>query len=95
MGAAHQVAGRDPVAGRYFREEAKKTAHATQIVLLPALNAMIGITTMRMEAARVHPPLIIFVMLGTLTIDLEYPRVGLIRMTDSDEVLVELRKSLK
>jgi hypothetical protein len=28
-------------------------------------------------------------------IDLEYPRMGLIRMTDSDQVLVELRKSMK
>jgi hypothetical protein len=104
---------------------------AAQIVLLPALNAMIDITTTRMEATRIHPPSIVFVMLGTLTlacslfagydmairrrlnllhstgfalalavavyviIDLEYPRMGLIRMTDSDQVLVELRKSMK
>jgi hypothetical protein len=109
----------------------EKTALATQLVLLPALNAMIDITTTRMEATRIHPPVIIFAMLGTLTfacslfagydmanrrrlnllhaagfalalavtvyviIDLEYPRVGLIQMTDSDEVLVELRKSMK
>ena len=100
------------------------------VVLLPALNAMFDITTTRTEAARLHPPPVIFVMLGTLAlacalfagydmairkrlnplhslafavvlsvtiyviVDLEYPRVGLIRMTDSDQVLVELRKSM-
>lgn len=100
------------------------------ILLLPALNAMIDITTTRTEATRMHPPVIIFAMLGTLTlacslfagygmaarqrlnplhaagfalvlavtvyviIDLEYPRVGLIRMTDSDQALVDLRKSM-
>ena len=100
------------------------------MVLLPALNAMFDITTTRTEAARLHPPPVIFVMLGTLAlacalfagydmairkrlnplqslafavvlsvtiyviVDLEYPRVGLIRMTDSDQVLVELRKSM-
>lgn len=103
---------------------------STPVVLLPALNAMIDITTTRVEAARVHPPLIIFVMLGALTlacslfagydmasrkrlnllhsagfalvlaltvyviIDLEYPRLGLIQMTDSDQALVDLRKSM-
>jgi hypothetical protein len=103
---------------------------ATPLLLLPALNAMIDITTTRAETARLHPPLIIYLMLGMLTlacslfagydmavrrrlnllhstafavvlavtvyviIDLEYPRVGLIRMTDSDQVLVELRQSM-
>lgn len=103
---------------------------AAPMLLLPALNAMIDITTTRTEATRVHPPLVIFVMLGTLTfacslfagynmatrprlnllhsagfalvlavtvyviIDLEYPRVGLIRMTDSDQALADLRKSM-
>jgi hypothetical protein len=104
------------------------TPQATML-LLPALNAMIDITATRAEAARLHPPLIIFAMLGALTlacslfagydmasrrslnllhsasfavvlavtfyviIDLEYPRLGLIQITDSDQVLVELRKS--
>ena len=102
---------------------------AAPVVLLPALNAMFDITTTRTEAARLHPPPVIFVMLGTLAlacalfagydmavrkrlnplhslafavvlsvtvyviVDLEYPRVGLIRMTDSDQLLVELRKT--
>ena len=100
------------------------------MLLLPALNAMFDITTTRTEASRLHPPLVIFVMLGVLSlacslfagydmasrprwnplhsvafafvlavtvyviIDLEFPRIGLIRMSDSDEVLVSLRKSM-
>jgi len=104
---------------------------AAPILLLPALNAMIDITTTRTEAARLHPPLIVFAMLGAMTlacslfagydmsvrrrlnllhstafavvlavtvyviIDLEYPRVGLIRMTDSDQVLIDLRKGME
>jgi hypothetical protein len=104
---------------------------AAPVVLLPALNAMFDITTTRTESVRLHPPPVIFVMLGTLAlacslfagydmairkrlnplhslafavvlsvtvyviVDLEYPRVGLIRMTDSDQVLVELRKTME
>jgi hypothetical protein len=100
------------------------------MLLLPALNEMIDITTTRTENARFHPPVIIFAMLGALVIacslfagydmagrrrlsplhsisfavvlavtvyvniDLEYPRLGLIRVSDSDQVLIELRKSM-
>jgi hypothetical protein len=100
------------------------------MLLLPALNAMIDITTTRTEAARMHPPTVVFVLLGVLAlacalfagydmavrrrlnplhslafalvlsvtvyviVDLEYPRVGLIRVTDSDQVLSDLRKSM-
>jgi hypothetical protein len=109
----------------------KSETPQAMVLMLPALNAMIDITTTRTEAGIVHSPLIIWVMLGTLTfacalfagydmairkhlnllhsiafavvlavtvyviIDLEYPRMGLIQMSDSDRVLVELRKSLK
>jgi hypothetical protein len=38
------------------------------MLLLPALNAMFDITTTRTEAARAHPPLMIFAMLGALTL---------------------------
>ena len=105
-------------------------APSAPILLLPALNEMIDITTTRAEATRVHPPVITFVMLGVLAlacslfagydmaslprlnllhstafaialavtvyviIDLEYPRIGLIRMTDSDAAMVELRNSM-
>src|SRR5258708_12514443 len=43
------------------------TAQAPML-LLPALNAMFDITTTRTEAARLHPPLMIFGMLGALTL---------------------------
>jgi len=109
----------------------KSTTPQAMMVLLPALNAMIDITTTRTEAAILHSPPIIWVMLGTLTfacalfagydmagrkhlnllhsaafavvlavtvyviIDLEYPRLGLIQMSDSDRALVQLRESMK
>jgi hypothetical protein len=38
------------------------------LLLLPALNAMFDITTTRTQAARLHPPLMIFAMLGALTL---------------------------
>jgi hypothetical protein len=101
-----------------------------QMLLLPALNAMIDITTTRTEAARIHPPSVVFILLGVLAlacalfagydmavrrrlnplhslafalvlsvtvyviVDLEYPRVGLIQVTDSDQLLSDLRKSM-
>ncbi len=100
------------------------------MLLLPALNQMIDITTTRLMATRTHPPVVIFVMLAVLalvgallagfamaeakgrnwvhmlafaailsttvwiTIDLEYPRLGLIRVDAVDAVLVDLRKSM-
>lgn len=100
------------------------------VLLLPALNAMFDIATTRTEATRLDPPMIIFAMLGALTlacslfagydmairrhlnvlysiafavvlsvtayviIDLEYPRLGLIQVSDSDKVLVDLRRSM-
>lgn len=103
---------------------------AAPMLLLPALNAMFDITTTRTEAARIHPPSVVFVLLGVLAlacalfagfdmairrrlnplhslafalvlsvtvyviVDLEYPRIGLIQVTDSDEVLRELRESM-
>ena len=101
------------------------------MLLLPALNAMIDITTTRTIATQMHPPLIIFAMLGvlalvcsllagyamaggrsrslvhsigfavvlTLTVyvilDIEYPRVGLIRVDATDRVLREVRQSMR
>jgi hypothetical protein len=101
------------------------------MLLLPALNQMIDITTTRTMATKMHPPLIIFAMLVALTLigallagygmaaarnrswvhmlgfalvmaagvyiilDLEYPRMGLIRIHDADQVLIELRQSMK
>jgi hypothetical protein len=101
------------------------------VIVLPALNQMIDITTTRTMAARAHPPAIIFVMLCGLALlgallagnatasakrrdwihmatfaialagavyvilDLEFPRLGFIRVDAFDAVLVELRESMK
>jgi len=101
------------------------------MLLLPALNEMIDITTTRLVATRNHPPAVIFVLLGALSLvgallagysmsgnkvrswlhqivfammmsvtlyvvlDLEFPRKGLIRIDSADQILVELRASMK
>jgi hypothetical protein len=101
------------------------------MLLLPALNQMIDITTTRTMAAQLHPPMVVFAMLFGLAlagallagygmaggrarswlhmvgfaavlagavyviIDLEYPRLGLIRVEAFDKALVELRSSMK
>lgn len=111
--------------------EAGRGAPQGTMLLLPALNAMIDITTARTVAVRMHPPLVIFVMLGvlalvcsllagyamaggksrslfhsvgfavvlTLTVyvilDLEFPRIGLIRVDASDQVLKDVRQSMR
>jgi len=99
------------------------------IQLVPALNAMIDITTTRVAATQFHPPRIVHVMLGVLSLiaamlagyqmataarrswfhvllfvltftfaiyvilDLEYPRLGLIRVDAADALLKDLRSS--
>jgi hypothetical protein len=101
------------------------------MLLLPALNQMIDITTTRTMAAKTHPPMVIFAMLVVLTLisallagygmaaaktrswihmlgfafvmaggvyiilDLEHPRLGLINVHAADQVLVDLRQSMK
>jgi len=103
---------------------------AAAILLLPALNAMIDITTTRLVAVRSHPPPVVFILLFVLCLigallvgyngaakngrsvfhstlycvvmvlaiyvilDLEYPRLGLIRIDAADAILVDLRKSM-
>src|SRR5262245_11027962 len=110
--------------------QAAPTPQATML-LLPALNAMIDITTTRTMAGQMHPPAVIFVMLFGLALasallsgydmafaktrswiyvigfaatvavavyvilDMEYPRLGLIRVDAFDQALVELRESMK
>ena len=104
---------------------------AATMLLLPALNQMIDITTTRTMAGQIHPPMVIFLMLFGLAlagallagygmaggksrdwlhmlafaavlalaiyviIDIEYPRLGLIRVDAFDQVLVEVRASMK
>ncbi len=103
---------------------------AAMTQLLPALNAMIDITTTRTMATQMHPPTIIFAMLfglalagsllaGSATaasksrswlhmigyplvtavavyviIDIEFPRLGFVRVDAFDQALVELRESM-
>ena len=99
--------------------------------VFPALNEMFDIATSRMMAAQMHPPAIIFLMVGVLALmssllagyamaggktrswihvigfalimattvyvilDLEYPRLGIIRIDAFDGVLVDLRQNMK
>jgi hypothetical protein len=103
---------------------------AAPILLLPALNAMIDITTTRTMATLMHPPAVVFVMLFGLAmaasllagygmtgskvrswfhmlgfalvvavsvyviLDLEYPRLGLIRVDAFDQALIDPRQSM-
>jgi hypothetical protein len=108
-----------------------ESSTAPTILLLPALNEAIDITTKRTMATEMHPPQIIFVVLiglalvasllagydmaaaksrpwlhmlgfaGALSValyvilDIEYPRLGLIRVDAFDRALIELRESMK
>jgi hypothetical protein len=101
------------------------------MLLLPALNQMIDITTTRTMAARTHAPMLIYAMLGLLVLagsllagyglatgktrnwfhasafavimtlaiyvifDFEFPRLGLIRLNAFDQVLMDVRQSMK
>ena len=109
----------------------QESAPPTRMLLLPALNQMIDITTTRTMATQMHPPGVIFAMLFLLALagsllagygmasstrrnwihllgfavtlaiavyiilDLEYPRLGLIRVDRFDQVLVDLRQSMQ
>ncbi len=104
--------------------------HAARL-LLPAINDMIDITTVRMAATENHPPSIIFLLLAGLSLvtalmvgyvgctsssanrlpiilfaatmavtlyvilDLEYPRLGMIRVDAADHSLRDLRDSMR
>lgn len=99
-------------------------------VLLPPVNETFDLSTSRVMAARQHPPLAVFIMLGLLVLisgllagfgmakserqsplhlfgfaavmafsvylilDLEFPRLGLVRIDSIDEVYIELRASM-
>lgn len=104
---------------------------APTMLLLPALNQMIDITTTRTMAAEMHPPMVVFGMLAVLALlssllagygmasgrtrswihmigfaaimaittyvilDIEYPRLGLIRVDLFDQALVDLQQGMK
>ncbi len=101
------------------------------MLVLPALNAMIDITTVRTMATKMHPPVVIYLLLIGLAlvsallaglgmaggrqrswvhmigfalimglsvyviVDLEFPRLGVIRVDAADELLRELRQSMQ
>ena len=109
----------------------KDQRDASTASLMIALNEMIDIASTRIAVTQIHPPMIIFIMLGVLTLisallagyamgggksrswihmigfafilaitvyvilDLEFPRVGFIRIDKFDRVLIELRQSMK
>jgi len=99
------------------------------MLLLPALNSMIDITTTRTMMSQFHPPMIIFILLIVFSLvaallagygmagaapswvhiilfslamamtvyvilDVEYPRIGFIRIDQTDQVLIDLRQSM-
>ena len=102
-----------------------------RILVLPALNDMFGVVETERLARRIHPPNLIFVMLGLtafaaalfagygiaskstrnwlymigvaatisvavyVIIELEYPRLGLVRIDDMDRALAELRAAMR
>jgi hypothetical protein len=110
---------------------AQGASPAAPMLLLPALNAMIDITTTRSMAMQMHPPMVIFALLFGLArassllvgygmagskkhnwlhtlvlafvmaasvfviLDIEYPRLGFIRVDAFDRALMELRESMK
>ena len=109
----------------------RRTRIPTRVLLLPALNDMIDITSPRTLATPMHPPSILFVMLFGLAftsallagygmagskyrrwlhslcfaaaaavavyviLDLEYPRLGSIRIDAFDQAPRDLRESMK
>lgn len=106
-----------------------KSLPLTQVVL-PPVNEMLDLYTTRYMAARQHPPVAVFLMLGLLVLvsglvagfgmakaarqsalhlfgfaalmalsvylilDIEYPRLGIIRIDSFDQAMIELRASM-
>ncbi|HEV7476588.1 MAG TPA: DUF4239 domain-containing protein [Burkholderiales bacterium] len=103
----------------------------TEVLLFPALNDMFDITIVRVVAMQLHPPTIIYWMLGALALaaallagyqsagepgydwlhkicfagivaftvyvilDIEHPRLGLVRIDSIDKVLIDVRAGMK
>jgi len=102
-----------------------------RVLLLPSLDDMFSVVLEERLARRIHPPFVIYLMLGVtalaaalfagygvasksirnwvfmvgiaatvsmavyVIVELEYPRLGLIRVSEMDRALVELRATLK
>lgn len=103
----------------------------TELAVIPALNAMFDVTTVRVAATQMHPPTIIYAMLIALALasallagyqsagekgydwihkvifagiiaftiyvilDIEFPRLGFVRLDAIDEVLINVRAAMK
>jgi hypothetical protein len=103
----------------------------TDLLVMPALNQMFDITTVRTVATQMHPPLVVYAMLIALALgsallagyqsagevgydwihkigfaavvaitlyvilDIEYPRLGFVRLDAIDQVLVSVRAGMK
>jgi hypothetical protein len=112
---------------------ASQSAYSTSatMLLLPALNQMIDITTTRTVSTQIHPPFVVYVLLMGLALvsallagysmgesrshnwlhtllyaavlslaiyvilDLEFPRFGLIRIDAADQLLMDVRQSMR
>jgi hypothetical protein len=108
-----------------------ETRAGTDLLMMPALNQMFDITTVRVVDTQLHPPLIIYAMLIGLALgsallagyqsaaekgydwphkigfaaivaftvyvilDIEYPRLGFVRLDTIDQVLVSVRAGMK
>ena len=102
-----------------------------RMLLLPGLNELFGVVEKERQARAIHPPWVIFAMLGLsalagalfvgyalangnrrnwlymvgvaatiasatfVIVELEYPRLGIIRIDGADRTLVELRDSMR
>ena len=110
---------------------AQQVSGPAALAVLPPLNESFDIASARLAAAQMHPPVIIWALLGVLTVlccllagfdmsaaprrswlhilglavlltvtlyvivDFEYPRVGLIRVAGFDQLLVDLRATMR
>ena len=133
--AKESLAKANALQGQIWRQavaasRAEGAPPSAPILLLPALNAMIDITTTRTMATQMHPPVVVFVMLFGLALaaslmagfgitgakmrswfhvlgfalvmaiavyvilDIEYPRLGLIRVDVFDQALIDLSESM-
>jgi hypothetical protein len=133
--AMAQIAKANEIQREIWNHAVVATKDATNpqaaIVLLPALNAMFDIANTRYWATQLHPPWMIFALLGTLAlvcsllagfgmtgatarswihivafaiiltltvyviVDMEYPRMGFIRVDSFDQALVDVRASMR
>jgi hypothetical protein len=130
-GSAEQAKLQQAIWTRLVAAAMSDPSPRTASTVLPAVNAMFDIANERLLATRKHPPLAVYLMLGSLVlvsgllagfgmakaksqsmlhlvgfaavlgisvyliIDMEFPRLGLLRVDTFDRAMVELRESMK